>query len=330
MLSTQCLDEEKMPLILIVDDLVDHLELMEAILMKEGYRVQTTMHVEEAIQLTEDISPDLAILDVMMPGMSGFELCKKLKVMSKKRFFPIILVTSLNQLEDKITGLEMGADDFFSKPFNSIELTTKIRSLIKLRKLQDELENSEDIILTLAIAIEAKDPYTKGHSERVGSFSAEFARFIGLSEKDVINVKKGGILHDIGKIGLNETILHKKSPLSGEEIEVIRRHPEVGMEIVKPLHSLRQILPIIRHHHERWDGKGFPDGLKGEQIPVSARIVNIVDAFDAMVSIRPYRAILFTAAEVLRIMNSERFSGQWDPRLVEQFVEMMANKSKGT
>lgn len=330
MLSTQYLEEEKAPLILIVDDLEDHLNLMEAILMKEGYRIQTTMHVEEAIQITKDISPDLAILDVMMPVMNGFELCKKLKVMSKKKFFPIILVTSLNQLEDKITGLEVGADDFFSKPFNSIELTTKIRSLIKLRKLQDELENSENIILTLAIAIEAKDPYTKGHSERVGSFSSEFARFIGLSEKDVINVKKGGILHDIGKIGLNETILHKKAPLSEEEIEVIRKHPVVGMEIVKPLQSLQQILPIIRHHHERWDGNGFPDELKGEQIPITARIVNIVDTFDAMVSIRPYRAVLFTITEVLRIMRAERFSGQWDPNLVERFVEMMSEKNKGT
>lgn len=330
MQTKQYLDEkEKAPLILIVDDLEDHLELMEAILMKEGYRVQTTMHVERAIQLTEDISPDLAILDVMMPGMSGFELCKKLKVLSKKKFFPIILVTSLNQLEDKITGLEVGADDFFSKPFNSIELTTKIRSLIKLRKLQDELESSEDIILTLAIAIEAKDPYTKGHSERVGSFSAEFARFIGLSEKDIINVKKGGILHDIGKIGLNEAILHKKAPLSEEEVEVIRRHPEVGMEIVKPLQSLRQILPVIKHHHERWDGKGFPDELKGEQIPVTARIVNIVDTFDAMVSIRPYRMTLFTTADVLRIMNAERLSGQWDPNLVEQFIKMISDKTKG-
>lgn len=324
MLSTQCLEtEEKPPLILIVDDLEDHLELMEAILMQEGYRVHATSYVQQAIQLAENFSPDLAILDVMMPGMSGYELCKKLKALSKKKYFPIILLTSLNQLADKITGLEAGADDFFSKPFNSLELTTKIRSLIKIRKLQDELESSEDIILTLAVAIEAKDTYTKGHSERVSNLSAEFASFIGLSEKEVVNVKKGGILHDIGKIGLNENILHKKTPLSTDEVEIIRRHPVVGMEICKPLYSLRQILPIIRYHHERWDGKGFPDGLRGEEIPTMARVVNIVDTYDAMVSIRPYRMRLFTTQEVLRIMKAESLSGQWDPSLVGRFIEMM-------
>jgi putative two-component system response regulator len=327
MLSTQRLKEsdegEKSPLILVVDDTETHLELMEAILLKEGYRVQVTLNVHEAIYLAENLSPDMAILDVMMPSMNGYELCKKLKTISSNKFFPVILVTSLNQLEDKVTGLEVGADDFFSKPFNNIELTTKIRSLIKLKRLQDELENSEDIILTLAVAIEAKDPYTKGHSERVGNLSAQFAGFIGLSEKEIFTIKKGGILHDIGKIGLNESILHKKSQLSEEEIEVIRKHPTTGFNIVKPLRSLRQTLPIIKNHHERWDGKGFPDGLKGEKIPLTARIVNIVDTFDAMASIRPYRADLFTQEGVIRIMKAEKQSGQWDPYLLEKFIEMM-------
>lgn len=324
MLSTPLLEkEEQPPLILIVDDLIDHLELMEVILMREGYRVQATVHVQKAIQFVETLAPDLAILDVMMPRMTGYELCKRLKAISKRKYFPIILLTSLNQVEDKITGLEAGADDFFSKPFNSLELTTKIRSLIKLRKLQDELEHSEDIILTLAVAIEAKDTYTKGHSERVSNLSAEFASFIGLPEKEVTIVKKGGVLHDIGKIGLNENILHKKSSLSTDERESIRKHPVVGMEICKPLYSLRQVLPIIRYHHERWDGKGFPDGLRGEEIPLTARIVNIVDAFDAMVSTRPYRMELFTTEEVLRIMKAESLSGQWDPILIGRFIEMM-------
>lgn len=327
MLSTQLIkeldEEERAPLILVVDDIEDHLELMEAILMKEGYRVQTTINVHEAIHLTENQPPDLAILDVMMPVMNGYELCKKLKSISSKKFFPVILVTSLNQLEDKVTGLEIGADDFFSKPFNSIELTTKIRSLIKLKKLQDELENSEDIILTLAVAIETKDLYTKGHSERVGNLSAEFAGFIGLPEREIVTIKKGGILHDIGKIGLNESILHKKTPLSMDEIEIIRKHPTIGIKIVKPLNSLRQTLPIIKYHHERWDGKGFPDKLKGEEIPFAARIVNIVDTFDAMASLRPYRTDLFTKADVIKIMQSERLSGQWDPNLLGKFVEMV-------
>jgi len=317
------LEEEKPPLILVVDDVEAHLELIEAILTTENYRVEATTDVNKAIRFAEIHSPELAVLDVMMPGMNGYELCKRLKSVSRRKFFPVILVTSLNQIEDKITGLEAGADDFFSKPFNTLELTTKIRSLIKLERLQDELECSEDIIFTLAIAIEAKDTYTKGHSERVGNLSAEFAGFLGFPDKDIINIRKGGILHDIGKIGINETILLKNSCLFPNEIDLVRNHPVIGSKICKPLYSLRQILPIIRNHHERWDGKGYPDRLEGNEIPVMARIVNIVDTFDAMTSIRPYRENVFTRAEVIETMKKEKMSGQWDPHLIDKFVEMM-------
>ena len=323
---TQNLLTQDAPVILIVDDLEAHLELLEAILTREGYEVRATLHPEEALRIIREISPDLAILDVMMPGMNGYELCKRLKALSKENYFPIILVTSLNQLSDKINGIESGADDFFSKPFNNVELTTKIRSLIKLKRLQDELESSENVIFTLAIAIEAKDPYTKGHSERVGNLSSEFASFIGLSEAEATTIKKGGILHDIGKIGLSESILHKSHPLSREDMELIKKHPSVGMEICKPLYSLRQLIPIITHHHERWDGRGYPLGLKGEEIPLPARIVNIIDTFDAMVSIRPYRTGSLTKEHVTKIMDNERLLGQWDPYLVKKFLEMIMIK----
>lgn len=314
--------EENYPLILAVDDQEANLELLEAILVTAGHRVITALDPFKAIQLMEIHPVDLAVLDVMMPRMTGFELCKRLKGMSKKKFFPVILITALDQHGNKIIGLEAGADDFFSKPFNKIELITKISSLIKLKRLQDELDHSEDIILTLAIAIDAKDPYTKGHSERVGNLSAEFAEFIGLSEKEIVNIKKAGILHDIGKIGLREDILHKSEPLHKEELDQIRRHPIIGEDICKSLSSLKMILPAIRHHHERWDGNGFPDGLNGEEIPLSARAVGIVDTFDAMVTNRPYRSSL-TRGEALRIMKDETFSGQWDPYLIGKFIKMM-------
>lgn len=314
--------EENYPLILVVDDQEANLELLEAILVTAGHRVITALDPFKAIQLMEIHPVDLAVLDVMMPRMTGFELCKRLKGMSKKKFFPVILITALDQHGNKIIGLEAGADDFFSKPFNKIELITKISSLIKLKRLQDELDHSEDIILTLAIAIDAKDPYTKGHSERVGNLSAEFAEFIGLSEKEIVNIKKAGILHDIGKIGLREDILHKSEPLHKEELDQIRRHPIIGEDICKSLSSLKMILPAIRHHHERWDGNGFPDGLNGEEIPLSARAVGIVDTFDAMVTNRPYRSSL-TRGEALRIMKDETFSGQWDPYLIGKFIKMM-------
>ena len=325
MLATQTIERKEKrekALILIVDDSEAHLELMEAILIREGYNVQSTKDVYKAIQFTENLSPDLAVLDVMMPGMSGYDLCKRLKAISGRKFFPVILVTGLSQLEDKITGIEAGADDYFNKPFNSIELTTKIRSLIKLKRVQDELDHSEDIILTLAVAIEAKDRYTKGHSERVCDLSKRLAKFIGLSEGESIIIRKAATLHDIGKIGLKEEILHKKEPLTQEELELIRRHPIIGEEICKPLNSLKQILPGIRYHHERWDGKGYPDRLKGEDIPIIARIINITDTFDALVSERPYRRSFSTDA-ALKLMKDEKSSGQWDSWLIEKFIKMM-------
>ncbi len=314
--------KEDIATILIVDDFEMHLELMTTILEMEGYRVISTTDTKEAISLAAANSPDLAILDVMMPGMNGYELCRRLKDIFCKKFFPIILVTGLSQLEDKLTGLEAGADDFFPKPFNPKEIIAKIKSLIKLKRLQDELDHCEDIIFTLAVAIEAKDPYTKGHSERVSTLSVEMARAIGLPDKEVLNIKKGGILHDIGKIGLQESILHKKGQLSPEELEIIRRHPATGVEICKPLYSLRQLLPAIRSHHERWDGLGFPDCLSGEDIPLSGRIISIADTFDAMVSVRPYRPS-FTIAQTLNAMKAESMMGQWDPALIDRFFRLV-------
>lgn len=321
----ECSIEEGKASILIVDDLEAHLELMEAIFEKEGYHILTAHNADEALQLIEKSSPDLAILDVMMPGMNGYDLCKRLKEKSGARFFPVILVTSLSELEDKITGIEAGADDFITKPFKSIELTTKVRSLLKFKKLQEELDHSESVILTLAVALESKDPYTKGHSERVGSLSAEFAAFIGLPEKEQAIIKKAGIIHDIGKIGIGDHTLHKSGILTKEEIRFIEQHTVIGEKICRPLHSLSVVLPIIRHHHERWDGEGFPDGLKGEQIPVMVRILSIVDTFDAMVSERPYRRPI-SVTKALKKMEEEKSSGQWDSVLLEKFIEMVRGK----
>jgi cyclic di-GMP phosphodiesterase len=308
--------------ILVVDDMPFNLEVMDGILYREGYRVITASNAIEALRTIESKPVDLAILDVMMPGMNGFDLCRKLKAMAGKRFFPVVLVTALNELDDKITGLEAGADDFLTKPFHTIELVTKIKSLLRLKKLQGELDHSEDIILTLAIAIEAKDPYTKGHSERVGNLAREFAAHIGLPVDDQELLHKAGILHDIGKIGIDDYILHKSGNLTDAELRSIKEHVIIGEHICKPLYSAREILPVIRHHHERWDGTGFPDGLRGDEIPFFARIVAITDTFDAMVSKRPYRAA-FSTEEALHIIESEKLQDQWDPALIDRFVGMI-------
>ena len=314
--------------ILVVDDLKIHLELIEAIFEKEGCNVLTAQNASEALHVAENFSPDLAILDVMMHGMNGYELCKKLKERSGVRFFPVILVTSLSETEDKIAGIEAGADDFISKPFKSLELITRVRSLLKLKSLQEELDHSESVILTLAVALDSKDPYTKGHSERVANLSAEFAAFIGLPEKEQSLIKKTGTLHDIGKIGIGDYILHKTGILTKEELRLIEQHTVIGENICRPLYSLNSILPAIRHHHERWDGTGFPDGLKGKDIPLMAKILAIVDSFDAMVSERPYRSPA-SMEEAIRRMEMEKSFGQWDPSLLDRFIEMMGNKEMG-
>ncbi len=310
------------PSVLIVDDILSNLELVEAVLTGEGYRVLKATNGRDAINIYEQEQPDIAVLDIMMPDIDGYQLCQILKDMAGKRYFPIVLLTALNDKESRIKGIECGADDFISKPFEPRAFLAKLKSLLRIKFLYDELDHSENIILTLAVALEARDPYTRGHSTRVGDLSRKFAEYIGLSSYDQDMIRKAGLLHDIGKIGLSESLLMKPARLTEEEHDVIKRHPIIGEEICRPLNSLQFILPAIRHHHERWDGKGFPDGLKGEEIPLYARILAIVDSFDAMLSERPYRKGL-SFSEVLDIFVKERDYGQWDPVLVGNFIDML-------
>lgn len=309
------------PSVLVVDDEGINLELLEAVFSKSGFNVFAALNASEALDIFGTEKIDLAIVDVMMPGMDGYELCTRLKTLSGKKFFPVIILTALKDRQSKISGIESGADDFMSKPFDNKELLTRARSLIKLKELQDELEHSEDVILTLAVALEARDPYTRGHSTRVGDISKTFASFIGLGAKDQEQLRKAGILHDIGKIGLNSTLLCKEGKLTPDELEVVIKHAVIGEEICRPLVSMRSILPSIRGHHERWDGKGFPDGLHGEKIPLNARVLSVVDSFDAMTSKRPYRDGM-TVAKAMTILKQEKDYGQWDPNLVDIFLKM--------
>ena len=317
-----CLFEEKMPSILVVDDVPSNLELIEAIFLKEGFKVHTALEADSAVEMFSRRHIDLAVLDVMMPGTDGFELCAKLKNIAGNHFFPVILLTALTDRKSRIKGLESGADDFISKPFDAAELIIKIKSLLKLKSLQEELDHSENIILTLAVAMEARDPYTKGHSSRVSKLSADFVSYLGLSAREIEEMKKAGILHDIGKICLSSSVLRKPGPLTQEESDMVKKHTVLGEEICKPLISMRKILPAIRNHHERWDGTGFPDGLTGNDIPLMARILSIIDTFDAMVSVRPYRDRR-SSAIALDNMEAEQFDGQWDPELLKYFLSMM-------
>ena len=307
------------PRILIVDDNQTNIDLIRKQLHGFSYDYASALNGYDALEITRKWSPDIVLLDLMMPGMSGYEVCKALKEDKEYRFIPVIVVTALSELDDKLKAINMGADDFLIKPFNKLELSTRIRSLLRVKSLYDDLDSSENILFSLARAIEAKDPYTRGHSERVARYSRLLARAIGLSELEQQQIWRGGLLHDIGKIGIREIILHKAGPLNAEEMEHIRTHPLKGYEICAPLKSLTNSLSVIKNHHERFDGCGHPDKLESERIPLMARISAIADSFDAMTTDRPYRKGM-VVEEAIKIMEREKETGQWDPKLASEFI----------
>lgn len=315
------------PKVLVVDDNHTNVELICMHLKGFDYRIEKAYDGEEALAAVEKEHPDLILLDLMMPKLSGYEVCQKLKSNPKTALIPIVIVTALRELDDKIKAMELGADDYLIKPFNKIELTTRVRSLLRLSSLYDELDHSEAIMFSLVESLEAKDLYTRGHSERVAKYSVILGKALGLPTRDIEDLRKGSLLHDIGKIGVKENVLNKEGRLTAEELEHIRSHPARGYDICKGLKSFKRLLPIIRWHHERMDGKGYPDGLKGEEIPLTARICSITDAFDAMTSHRPYRRGV-NPIQAAQIFERELGSGQWDDDIVKVFIRLIKESYK--
>ncbi len=261
------------PKILLVDDESASRAALETLLRREGFEVHDASGGAAALAECVSFRPDLVLLDVLMPGMSGFEVCKRIKAAPETRLTPVVLITGLSATEDRIKGINAGADDFLSKPIDFNELLARTRSLIKLKHYTDELENAESVLFSLALSIEARDPYTRGHCDRLSEMSASLGEILGIPEEDVKALRSAGIVHDIGKVAVPDSILLKPGPLSPEEIEVMRKHPVVGEQICEPLKTFRLVLPIIRHHHERYDGSGYPDHLRGSEIPLTARIL---------------------------------------------------------
>lgn len=310
------------PRILVVDDNTTNIDLIKKQLSTFDYLFEDATNGYEALEKVRTWKPDLILLDLMMPGMSGYDVCKTIKNDKETRFIPVIVITALSELDDKLKAIDMGADDFLIKPFNKLELSTRIRSLLRLKALYNDLDTSENILFSLARALEAKDNYTRGHSERVARYSRLLAKSIGLPLNEQEQIWRGGLLHDIGKIGIREAILHKAGPLNSEEMEHIRTHPVKGYEICSPLKSLFPSLSVIKNHHERFDGCGHPDRLECENIPILARITSIVDSFDAMTTDRPYRKGM-KIEESITIFEREGDSGQWDPRLLKEFIRVL-------
>ncbi len=310
--------------ILIADDNQANLDLIRMQLKGSNYELEFACDGAQTLEKVKGFKPDLILLDLMMPVMSGYEVCHALKSDKEFRFIPIIVVTALQELDDKLKAIDLGADDFLIKPFNRLELATRIRSLLRLKSVYDDLESSENLLFSLAQAIEAKDPYTRGHSERVARYSRQLAKGIGLTEREQNMIWRGGLLHDIGKIGVSEAVLHKAGPLTPEEMEHVRSHPSKGYVICKGLKSIAESLPVIKNHHERFDGEGHPDKIEGEKIPLFARIASLADAYDAMTTNRPYRKAM-RPEEALEILKKEKEWGQWDPRLLDEFVKIVRN-----
>lgn len=272
----------------------------------------------EALEKFAEVKPDLVLLDIMMPRMNGFEVCEKLKGSADSMLTPVVIVTSSSAPENRVRGIELGADDFLTKPFDRTELTARVRSLLRFKRYTDELERAESVVLALARSIESKDPSTEGHCERLSLYGARLGRRLGVSEEEIVALQRGGIIHDIGKVAVPDAILLKPEKLTPEEFAVIREHPVVGERICKGLRSFQPVLPIIRHHHEKLDGSGYPDGLRGEEISRVARIMSVVDVFDALTTERPYRKAL-PIENALAIMQEEVGQGWWDPAIFAEF-----------
>jgi len=312
----------RLPRVLVVDDNANTMTLMRDLLSSRGYDV---VAVPDAAQAEAEISrrlPDVILSDVIMPGKSGYEFCRELKENPATRLVPFVLITGLSEREDRVRGIEAGADDFLSKPIFPEELFARVKSLIKLKEFTDELETAETVLCTLGLSVESRDPYTEGHCERLAENASNLGRHLSLHEDEITALRRGGYLHDLGKIAVPDEILKKGADLTPEEWIIMKRHPITGENICRPLKSLRLVLPLIRNHHEHFNGTGYPDGLHGHQIPLLARILQVVDVYDALRTARPYKPA-HSHEQAAITMRDEAQAGLWDEELVVEFFSML-------
>jgi putative two-component system response regulator len=310
--------EPPAPTVLVVEDDAANRVLLTRLLERAGYRPVTADDGPSGLAAAFELAPDVVLLDVVLPGMDGLEICRRLRADPRTVALPVVLLTGRTSVDDVVAGLDAGADDFLSKPFHEAELLARLRSARRLALVMAEMEGAQGVVAALANAVEAKDSMTEHHCQRLAGLAHMLATATNLDPSSIKGVVFGALLHDIGKIGVSDVILKKPGLLTEAEWVEMRRHPIIGEQICRPLQSSREFAPIVRHHHERWDGAGYPDRLKGDEIPIGARIVSLVDAFDAMVHDRPYRQARPLDSVVAELAADA--GRQFDPELVECFA----------
>jgi putative two-component system response regulator len=308
--------------IMVVEDDPAIRHVLSELLTALGHAVVTAESAEKAVALLEVISPDLVITDVHMGAMSGVELCARIKGDPRYELTPVVMLTAVADIDARVAGLAAGADDFFPKPVDFKELRARLGALLRVKGLLDQLERAEAIISTLALTIEARDPYTGGHCERLSRYGVAVGEALNVDAGMMKALRLGGYLHDLGKIAVPDSILLKAGPLDDAERTRMRLHPTAGADLVLGLRSLEDVRPIMKYHHERWNGTGYPDGLSAEEIPLGARIIAVVDVYDALQTERPYKPAL-SQAEAVRILESETAAGSWDPQVVTAFLGVL-------
>jgi putative two-component system response regulator len=307
--------------VLVVDDYAPNLRGLGQLLERADYTVLTATNGRDALDIVKSQRPDLVLLDVLMPGISGLDVCIEIKRNADTCLTPVVLISGAQERETRLAGLDAGADDFLNKPVDPEELQTRVRSLMRLKRLTDDLESAESLFLTLGRIIEARDPCTEGHCERLTDYATMLGRHLQLDQDDLDALYRGAFLHDVGKIAIPDRVLLKKGKLTRKEYELMKRHAAIGDDLCGTVRSFEAVRPIVRHHHERIDGRGYPDGLAGDRVPLLAQIVSIADVFDALTTDRPYRKALPTAT-AYQMMRDEARSGWCREELLAAFLDL--------
>ena len=322
-------------MVLIVDDEYIGRETLQSILEGEGYELEMAENGLQALEKAKKLSPDVILLDVMMPGMTGFEVCQRIRNDPQIAEIPIIILTALDDRESLLNALKAGADDFISKPFDRYELRARLMGITRLNRYQKLLQERaklreantqllfayEATIESLSHALDLRDRETEGHSRRVTELTLKLAQALGMSDEEIMHIRRGALLHDVGKIGIPDAILHKPDKLSEEEWTIMRKHPQLAYDMLYPIEYLRPALEIPLNHHEKWDGAGYPRRLEGETIPIAARLFAVVDVWDALTSNRPYRSA-WSEKEALTYIRDQ--SGKhFDPQVVDLFFRVI-------